>query len=159
MKKIKKLNKKVIIAISTILILFIASWIYFYNEEKDNIKIDEYNFEQLDKVIEVLDKSPWDSYTIDDLTDFNKDFNQDIQPIKNCYYIRSRIYEWTKWTWWYIFWFKLESKQYIEKYWTEYYAYPKYDLPVNYYCGWSKWCKDDWNFDSFEYTISNPCQD
>ncbi len=58
----------------------------------------------------------------------------------------------------YIFWFKLESEKYINEYWTEYYAYPKYDLPYNAFCGWWGDCNIDMNLMIFRDTISEPCE-
>ena len=65
-------------------------------------------------------------------------------------------------------WFKLESSVFKSMYWTEYYAYPKYDLPVSNFCIWWAeslditektwgWCYDA-NKKAFIRTISNPCK-
>jgi hypothetical protein len=62
----------------------------------------------------------------------------DIKPIKNCYYV-SNGNKWDK----FIFWFKLESVFYKLKYKKEYYAYPKYDIPVSINCIW--WVSVGWS--------------
>lgn len=155
-----------------ILILLVLIWKYWYDyykyemnvsrDEQENRKIDEYNFEQLEKVKSVLDWLDKNSYKFDNIKEFNKNFNQNIKPIKNCYFLTSRnwYFDKSKWWGWYIFWFKLTSDRYKNKYWVEYYAYPKYDLPIFKLCFWlwEWWCYDD-NKESFIKTISNPCED
>lgn len=124
--------------------------------QENKEKIDEYNFAQLDKVKQVLDNDTNTGYIIKNYLDFNKKFNQDIKPIKNCYFFKTENGEYP-----YIFWFKLESDKYINKYGTWYYVYPKYDMPYNNLCFWYKYnnpCQDR-NYLEFETTISNPCRD
>ena len=157
----KKLKILLIIPALIILGLVWKYWYDYYNissEEREKIKIDEYNFKQLEKVKSVLDKLDKNSYSVKDLNDFNKQFDIDIKPIKNCYYVtsRNRHFDNKKWGGWYIFWFELESKTYIKKYWTQYFAYPKYDLPKLQIC--DSWCYDK-NQEDFEYIISHPCKD
>jgi len=164
LKIIKRI--KILLIIPALIILGLV-WKYWYDyysinsEEKEKIKIDEYNFEQLEKVKEILDPLDKDSYSFDNIWDFNKLYNSNIEPIKNCYYIKDR-------NWWekYIFWFKLESDKYIKKYWVEDFAYPKYDLPVEEVCLWDvgiSWehineCPDA-NLTTYQSIISNPCKD
>jgi len=167
--------KKIVVIILIVIVLII--WItYLYNkyntteiitsEEQAKIEIDEYNFGELDKVKNILNWLDKNSYSFEDLKEFNKKFNQNIKPIKNCYYLvdRNSFFEKDKWWWGFIFWFQLESKKYIRKYGVKYYAYPKYDLPNISICMWWWWSIDWWEcYDryrsKFEWTISNPCQD
>lgn len=170
----KNKTKKIVIAIF-ISIATIIWIIYVYNEykveemitpeEQAKIEIDEYNFEQLDKVKNILDWLDKNSYGFENLKEFNEKFNENIESIKNCYFLsdKNRYFETKsrnieKWKWWYIFWFKLESDKYIKKYWDKNYAYPKYDLPVFKLCFWvwDWWCYDD-NKQTFIKTISKPC--
>ncbi len=162
-------NKNIIIW-TTLVIMIVLTWFLILNyknkvhynnlkqEEKEKIVIDEYNFKQLEKVKDILDWLKKDSYNFKWLNEFNKIFNQNIIPINNCYYTSS-----ANWNEPYIFWFKLESNTYIEKYWDEYYSYPKYDLPIIPICfGFWKWewntCSWDRNFEYFIKTTSNPCE-
>ncbi len=128
-----------------------------YISEEDRIKIDEYNFEQLEKVKSVLDWLDKNSYSFNNLKEFNKKFNQNITPIKNCYFLSDRniYFEDKKWGGGYVFGFKLYSSKYRKIYWNLYIAYPKYNLPVEYACLWSKYCRDDLNFSWFAQIISN----
>jgi len=165
-----KKNIKILLLIPALIILGLVS-IYAYDfikydinvtpEEQEKREIDEYNFTQLKKVRNILNKLDKNSYGFDNIWDFNKLYNGNIKPIKNCYYLSNK-------NWWekYIFWFKLESNKYIDKYWTESYIYPKYDIIKEEIClwmpdlDWSKWkgCWDG-NRDLFERIISNPCAD
>jgi len=156
-----KKNVKILLIIPALIILGLV-WKYWYDyysisfEEQEKIKIDEYNFEQLEKVKLILDPLDKKSYIINSLDDFNEQFNMNIKPIKNCYYLidKNWFFKDKKWEWWYIFWFELESKTYIKKYWTQYFAYPKYDLPMMNMCDGE--CYDNIR-QHFEYIISNPC--
>ena len=148
-----------------VILLTVVFWLLIVNQikqeklkqeaikiEQENIKIDEYNFQQLEKIKPILDDLvlSWKKIPNSWIEKFNNKFSQKIQPKKNCYYI------WTyNWSEKYIFWFKLESKKYITKYWTAYFAYPKYALPIDYICTWECY---DYVFDDFMYTISNPCE-
>lgn len=58
--------------------------------EQDKLTIDRYNFEQLEKVRLVLDNLDKNSYKFDNLNEFNKKFSQNIEPIKNCYFLTER---------------------------------------------------------------------
>jgi hypothetical protein len=166
LKKILKLiNLRVVIKILLwilwlIILGFISLVIYSFTYEKEKIEIDRYNFEQLEKAkpyLETIDENTEDFYF---LPDFNEKFNIDIKPIKNCYYVRSTNGEYQ-----YIFWFKLESLLYKKIYWTEFYAYPEYDVPS--YYTWhvfpnqtvDKSMNPDVKRRAFEYIISNPCED
>jgi len=175
----RKYTKIWIIWISWIMILIIWGliWKYGYNyskygmiistEELENRKIDEYNFWELEKVKSVLSKMNQDNFKFRSLTDFNEKYNQDIKPIKNCYYLVSTNYfDKYKWNSKYIFWFKLYSDKFKKKYWEKdrdwiiYYSYPKYDLPYDAVCfGLWEWGCSDFIYGIFLNTISNPCQD
>lgn len=154
------------ILLVVITIEFINIFFNDNSEEFKNIKIDKYNFKQLEKVKDILDWLDKNSYSFGNLNQFNEKYNQNIKTIKNCYFIadRNRFFESKNWWWGYIFWFKLESQKYLKKYWTEYYAYPKYDLPKNRIYLWMGGWWVDWEaMDStkmdFEKKISNPCKD
>lgn len=114
--------------------------------EEEKIKIDEYNFEQLEKAKPFLEKLPKDINKLFTIKEFNEIFYTDIAPVKNCYYISN--YNWSEN---YIFWFQLESEKYRELYWNEYYAYPKYDIEEMQICTWK--CYDS-NIYVFKETIS-----
>jgi len=124
--------------------------------------IDYYNFQQLEKAKPILESISENEPNFYNLTDFKDRYNINIKPIKNCYYISNN-----NWNEKYIFWFKLESNYYKNKYNTEYYAYPKYDKPIFTNCLWWEGMHDEWHwwgwcFDAsrvyFEKVISNPCE-
>lgn len=151
---IKILKKSLVWII--LFIIFLYSWVFIYSYifEQDKIAIDNYNFEQLEKVKLVLDKISTDSKKFYTLKEFNKEYNEEINPIKNCYYVSN-----SNWNEKYIFWFQLESLIYkFIKFWGNY-AYPKYNLPADYVCTWWNNCNYDFIFSRFIKTISNPCQD
>ncbi len=175
MKKLFKKKYLKIFVWLTLILISVLIWKYCYEyykyevnvteEELKKREIDKYNFEQLEKVKNILkwlDKSRY----ISSLKEFNKKFNQDIQPIKNCYYVVSTNYfDEYEWNSKYIFWFELHSDKYKNKYWKEdeywifYYAYPKYDLPYSKICFWSKDSCTDFTYSRFAKKISNPCND
>ncbi len=95
------------------------------------LTIDIYNFRQLEKVKVILKDLKRTDKKFLDLKDFNKIYNANIQPIKNCYYLRNYS---TEDRVPYLFGFKLESYIYIYIYQTQYYAYPKYDIPYGQLC-------------------------
>lgn len=146
-----------------LILSFILVAIYSFTFEKDKIDIDRYNFKQLEKVKIILkDYKKEDSY-FNNVKQFNEIYNTDIRPIKNCYDISNY-----NWKFSYIFWFKLESLIYIYIYGTDYYAYPKYDIPYQNLCLWffphwtestSSWGCFDWNRRAFENIISEPCKE
>jgi hypothetical protein len=146
------MNKTVkkILKISTVFILLSLLLFEWYRTF-----VDFYNFRQLSKVKNILkDIEKWDKQFFY-LEEFNDQYKAWIQPVKNCYYLRNyksqdRVL--------YTFWFKLESYVYAYIYWTQYYAYPKYDIPYWQQCVWWIWCYDR-NRESFEYIISNPCEE
>ena len=155
--KSPKLRKYVKILLF-ILISFLVWWYllilwYSYFFEQDKIAIDRYNFEQLEKAKPTLGKIPQEEKKIFTIWEFNKLENINIEPIKNCYYISNSNWDYT-----YIFWFKLESLIYKVLYFWENYAYPRYDMPVHYFCWWSKYCRDDMIWWKFRWIISNPCR-
>lgn len=57
--------------------------------EAEAIEIDEYNFSQLEKVKQILKDIPMKEYDFGNVEEFNEQFNADITPIKNCYYIQA----------------------------------------------------------------------
>ena len=156
MKFLKNFNVKILKKSLIWIILFIISlyaWVFIYSYifEQDKIAIDKYNFEQLEKVKTFLDSK--DNFEFKNLKEYNTKYNQNIEPLKNCYYVSS-----INWSKSYIFWFQLESLIYkFIKLWGNY-AYPKYDLPVDYVCTWWNSCNYDFIFWRFNKTISNPCQ-
>jgi len=107
-----------------LLSLLILVWRYWYDyfryernvtsEEYSKRKIDEYNFEQLEKVKDLLKNLKRSDKEFLSLSEFNKLYNAEIKPIKNCYYVKNyassnRVL--------YNFWFKLESDKYKAKLW------------------------------------------
>jgi len=148
-----------------ILILLVLIWKYGYDyykyevnvsiEERENRKIDEYNFGELGKVKQILDNIWKNDKKFFTFKEFNEIYSTNIKPIKNCYYVSN-----SNWSENYIFWFRLESEKYINKYWNQNYAYPKYDLPYDTVCfGLWEWGCSNFILDRFIYTISNPCED
>lgn len=152
------LSKKIfssLITISLILLLLFYLWFFLYSYfyEYDKLKIDNYNFNQLEQVKEKFkslnvkystSKINWwektwmyyinwwiQYFNFYNLWDFNRKYNANITPLKNCYYFAvSSFYGWN-WKYPYIFWFKLESSFYkILNFW-KYYSYPWYDLNNN----------------------------
>jgi hypothetical protein len=160
-KYFKKINLKVILLL-IVIILLLPLWKYWYEyykydmwiisvEEQENRKIDEYNFEQLEKVKNILKSIKRDDKKFSNLKEFNKQYKTNIKPIKNCYYMSN-----SNWNEAYIFWFELYSNKFINKYWTENYVYPKYDLPKDKVCVWK--CIDV-NFIKYIKILTNPCKD
>jgi len=95
-KKIIKLtNKNQIIKfisfLVTLLIIIIITYIlvaiYSFTYEKDKIAIDRYNFEQRDKVKIIIDNDKYYNIMFGSVKTFNRVYNSDIKPIKNCYYL------------------------------------------------------------------------
>jgi hypothetical protein len=101
-----------------------------------------------------LDNKPKDIYPLYWLNEFNKKYNIDIKPIKNCYYV-SNGNKWDN----FIFWFQLESEKYRKLYRKNYYVYPKYDLKIEPLCIMWWWCIENISYVRFLETISNPCKD
>lgn len=124
-----------------------------YKQEKYDVLIDEYNFEQLGKIKEILSNNSKAKYNFHNLKKFNENYNSNIKTIKNCYYIVSTNY-FDKYNNWlgYMFWFKLESNKYKNDFWNDYYSYPKYDLPIL-----GDLEGDDINNRDFMWIILNPC--
>lgn len=155
--KSKKLNKNniikyIIIVLIPITLLYLTVLVYSLIYEQDKLAIDKYNFQQLDKVREILKNLKREDKQFFSLKEFNVIYNSDIKPIKNCYYITNyksedRIP--------YTFWFQIESLIYRFIHFSVNYAYPKYDLPYDRIC--ASWCYDR-NKAIFEATISRPCQ-
>ena len=117
--------------------------------EQSNIAEDNYNFEQLEKVKGILTKTSSGSYNFYGPSDFNKQFHTAIMPKRNCYYMWSKNGNHS-----YIFGFKLESKKYRSQYGSDFFAYPKYELPPEFIC--TSDCTD-LTLDYFRNVISHPC--
>lgn len=139
--------------------------------EEEAIKIDEYNFKQLEKVKQTLSTTAIEDFKFANIEEFNKQFQTDITPIKNCYYVsrtKNIISEYSDLGEWYIFWFKLESKKYRDIHNIEYYAYPKYNLKYWQTCNaklWPWWLFDvvgtvcwDHSWGNFKWRISRACR-
>gem|GEM_PF-2637692 len=58
--------------------------------EEEKINIDEYNFEQLEKVKNILNNIK--DFNFISLENFNNKYNQSITSIKNCYFLISTNY-------------------------------------------------------------------
>ncbi|EKE28174.1 MAG: hypothetical protein ACD_3C00086G0018 [uncultured bacterium (gcode 4)] len=148
---------KKIVAYSVILILWLCIIGIGYSLlfEQDEIAIDRYNFEQLEKVKPILEKISKTADRFYSLDEFNKKFGKDIIPKKNCYYVTTDF----NWNYPFIFWFQLESLLYKFLYFWKYYAYPKYDMPYKNFCiWWPWWWCIDWSRQIFETTISHQCR-
>ncbi len=148
MKHFKKITfRKLFIAF----IVFIFVWLVGYIAlDWSNIQIDRYNFEQLEKAKPILESIPATAPKFYTLKEFNQQYNANIQPLNNCYYVSN--YNWKEK---YIFWFQLKSNMYKFLYWNTY-TYPKYSLPTMNVCTWE--CYDH-NANKFKYITSNPCKD
>lgn len=155
-------TKRILITLFLIFAIF-ATWIpiknnpIFWikehsNDEQEKIRIDEYNFQQIEKIKEAFESNSENKKDINSLWYFVFEYGIDIVPIKNCYYVSN-----FNWKYNYIIWFKLESDKYIKKYWTEYYAYPDYDIEPMNICDWHS-CDNDMNRYEFEWVVNNPCR-
>ena len=120
--------------------------------EVKNIGIDMYNFKQLKHVKTILSETPVEEYNFKNLQEFNEQFWNNIEPIKNCYYISDENEEEN-----YLFGFKLYSLSYKAINLKSHYAFPKYNLPERRICLWAS-CYDK-NLEGLIVTISNPCRD
>lgn len=80
----KKMSKKRIMYrwLKIFVLILIAFEVY-------NIVSDIYNFKQFWKAKEILDTMPEDSRKFYHLDEFNSQYNADIQPIRNCYYVSN----------------------------------------------------------------------
>ncbi len=137
----------------------ISLWILFLIWQSYAVYIDMYNFKQLEKAKPILESINSNDKEFFSLKEFNKQYNQNITPIKNCYDVNNYNANGE-----YMFWFKLESLIYICVYWGKYFAYPKYNLPKGRLCFWLVvWWWDSWCYDNnrlhFETVVSNPCSD
>jgi len=168
----KNFIKKILTLLS--LVLIILTWKYWYQyyiyninpsqEELENQKIDEYNFEQLEKVKVILKDLNRNDKKFSSLSEFNKIYKVDIKPIKNCYilsninnyFIDSNLENS------YMFMFSIYSEKYKNTYKKDYYIYP-----YNYYKNieeslcWNNWwyCGSDIVYWNLIKTISNPCKE
>ncbi len=169
------MKKKIIITLIVLLILTI-SWYKYYQYDKENLKIDYYNFQQLEKAKKVVKNLDWQQkyYRARSVSDFNYQFDTDIDPLdkRYCYYVyysfdkknNKPVFE---------FWFKLHSLLYKLLYMSDRYAYPKKieksepseackeerKLPYR----WLTWMPVCAWLNTYYYryldTINNPCED
>lgn len=120
--------------------------------EQEFQTIDRYNFTQLEKVKSILDgkniNSPFKTFK-----EFNEKYGTSIKPMQDCYYMSSSNGKEP-----YIFGFKLYSKTFRSRYGADYYAYPKYDLLVQYACMGSDDCSDDTMYAYFLSIINDDCR-
>lgn len=149
----QKLKKVLWYVVAFVIWIYVSGTIYSLIFEQDKLAIDNYNFEQLEKVKNTLNNLQNFKYNFENLKDFNNKYNQTIKPIKNCYFMQSH-----NWNYLYIFWFKLESLIYKLRYVSINYVYPKYNLSYDNFCDGWKTCID-WNLSDFKYTISHSCED
>ena len=152
--QLPKHTRKSLIAIAAMLwAVYIWGITYSIVYEKDKIAIDDYNFEQLNKAKPTLDWLKKNSQAFATLNEFNQQYNLDIKPMQNCYYVSN--YNGRKP---YIFWFQLQSVKYKLLFFTHgAYSYPSYDLPYEEFCVSWYWCYDHFA-DDFNYTITHPCR-
>ena len=130
-------------------------WIFILLEGY-HIFVDTYNFKQLEKAKPILESIPLDAKTFYSLEEFNDEYNAEIKPIKDCYFVSN--YNWNED---YIFGFKIHSLLYMYIYWKNIYSYPRYDISVYNICTWwllwtDHWCQDI-NQTQFENIIWNSC--
>ncbi|MDD5213349.1 MAG: hypothetical protein PHG82_02915 [Candidatus Gracilibacteria bacterium] len=159
--EIKNIKRKLCILFILIISLYGLVFIYSLIFEQEKMSVDRYNFEQLEEVKNTLNKLDKNSYTFDNVKEFNNKYNKNIKPIKNCYFLSDRngYFENKNGGGGYIFGFKLESLIYKFIYFGEKYSYPKYDLPINNICGGGTKCDYDITLGNFIKTITNPCRD
>ena len=156
--------KNIIILLTLIVLLVVTIFGYFHmKNEQENIKIDEYNFTQLEKFESALINIQDEDNKVMSLEDFNETFNEDIDPVQNCYYISTTdIY------WWeediekeYIFSTLLHSNKYKKIYGKDYFIYPESvsNKIEESLCGpWGWVCSSDMIFEWMIDVISNPCE-
>ncbi len=170
------MKKKTIITLLVLIILSIA-WYTYYQYDKENLKIDYYNFKQLWKAKEVVENLDWEQkyYPADNLDSFNYQFDTNIEPLdkRYCYdvyysyFIEKKDYTFT-------FWFKLHSKLFKLFNWWEYYKYPnwvhkskpseqcKKEMEISSKLWWYTWIPScAWlNYYYYRYMeiVNNPCK-
>lgn len=180
------MKKKTIITLIVLLILSIT-WYTYYQYDKENLKIDYYNFQQLEKAKEVVERfeKSWERFPlpVHTLYDFNYGYTWDfkswfeanIHPLNNTYcydvyYDRNPTWPWYVFT----FWFKLHSKLFKLFNWWEYYKYPnwvhkskpskqcKKEMEISSKLWWYTWIPScAWlNADYYDYmeAVNNPCK-
>lgn len=135
-----KKSKKIAGLFGIFIIIFYSSvYIYSLIYEQDKLAIDRYNFNQLKQIKPILKTlnmwSIWFRY----IWDFNKVYNANLKPIKNCYYISDE-----NWDHPYILGFQLESLFYKFLHFWKNYAYPTYDIPKRILCTWKKAISKNW---------------
>ena len=90
-----------------------------------------------------------DDVHFSNIEDFNKLFNTEIIPNKNCYFLNSKNGKFP-----YIFAFQLESNKYKKQYGADVFVFPGYDLWRAEVCTWT--CYDIIK-SHFENIMSYPC--
>lgn len=123
-----------------------------------------YNFKQVKKIKSIVSTINIEEYNFMNLNSFNNSLNQNIKPIRNCYYVNNNLKP-TRNRYYvnnnikndsFVFWFKIYSFLYKILYSSSYYTYPKNNEPKKLDC--SSLCYDIID-PVFIETISNPCQD
>ncbi|MDD4151572.1 MAG: hypothetical protein PHR68_03080 [Candidatus Gracilibacteria bacterium] len=153
-------NKLLIITIILLLSLGTIYKINYDNQEKENLKIDEYNFTQLEKVKKIFENSYFNAKQFYTLKEFNKIYKTDIKPIKNCYILSNteNFFGQSGYT----FMTKIYSNKFKNKYNHEYYIYPEntYNSIEKSLCGpHGGTCTADLVFSEYIKIITNPCRD
>lgn len=144
-------------------VLFILLWIFIILEII-NIVTDIYNFNQVKKIKSIVNTINLDEYNFTSLNTFNDSLDQNIKPIRNCYYVNNNFKP-TRNSYYvnkdtskdsFVFWFKIYSFIYKIIYSSEYSVYPEGNEPKKLDC--SSLCYDIID-PIFIQTISNPCLD
>ena len=170
------MKKKAIITLLVLLILSIA-WYTYYQYDKENLKIDYYNFQQLWKAKEVVENLDWEQkyYSADSLKSFNYQFDTNIEPLdkRYCYDVYYTYFTKRK-DYTFTFWFKLHSKLFKLFNGWEYYNYPynrkepteseqcKKDKKAISNHPWIKWmppsCVTRGRYYDYMEAVNNPCK-
>ncbi len=120
------MKKKITIILIILLVLTLA-WYSYYQYDKENLKIDYYNFQQLWKAKKVVENLDWEKkyYYINSLSALNQKFDTDIHPTdkRYCYDVYYSYFKEKK-DYTFTFWFKLHSKLWKLLNGWEYYNYP-----------------------------------
>ncbi len=173
----KKKIKIILVVVLLVLIILVVAWYKYYQYDKENLKIDYYNFQQLEKVKKVIENIPENkkTYRVRNLKQLNSKFKADIEPLdkRYCYYV---YYQFDKENNKPVFgfWFKLHSLLYKLRYWWEYYKYPnwihksepseqcKKEMEISSKLWWYRWMPAcAWlNVYYYRYmeAVNNPCE-
>ncbi len=159
-----------------LLILSIA-WYIYYQYDKENLKIDYYNFQQLWKAKEVVENLKWEQkyYPADNLKSFNYQFDTNIEPLdkRYCYDVYYTYFTKRK-DYTFTFWFKLHSKLFKLFNGWEYYKYPnwvhksepseqcKKEMEISSKLWWYRWMPACAWLNTYYYRymeiVNNPCE-